>query len=319
MRNVAVEFTARGEMGFADLGPPPEVGPTQVLLETLWSGITNGTERHALMCDHGYGGAQFPSRHGYQHVCRVAAAGELVTALRVGETVFLGDYVGHVGWHVREAVSGLPLLVKLPDDVNHQDCALLGVAGVAMRAIRRTRVSAGQRVLVVGVGPIGIFAAQCARAVGAHVTVAEMVDMRLQAAVATGAHKVVDMRGEGAWQEVEAGRPYDVIFDGAGYERFFLDVFHHGLLAHGGAIAAISVRGETLFPWSMLHMTEASIEVSCHFSASELECLLHLIRTGVVQVGPMVSHRVSIEEAPGIYATMRDDPRALYGVILDWR
>jgi threonine dehydrogenase-like Zn-dependent dehydrogenase len=51
---------------------------------------------------------------------------------------------------------------------------------------------------------------------------------------------------------------------------------------------------------------------------SELECLIHLIGTGAVRIDPMLSHRVSIEEAPGIYATMRDDPQALYGVIFDW-
>jgi len=145
------------------------------------------------------------------------------------------------------------------------------------------------------------------------------VDVRLVAAAITGAHRVVDMRAEDAWEQVESGRHYDVIFDGAGYERFFFDVYEHGLLGHGGAVAAISVRGETLFPWGMLHGTEASIEVSCHFSASEIACLLHLVRTGAVRIPPIVSHRVSIDQAPAIYATMREDPRALYGVIFDRR
>ncbi len=306
-------------MGFADLGPAPSPGPTQVLLETLFSGVTNGTERHALMCDHGYGGGHFPSRHGYQHVCRVAAVGEEVRGLSVGEVVFLGEYVGHVGWHVRDMMAAPPLMVKLPPDLDEGECALLGVAGVALRAIRRTRVSAGMRVLVIGLGPIGIFAAQSARAVGAHVTAADIVDMRLDAARATEAHRVVDMRADDAWEKVEAGKPYDVVFDGAGYERLFFDVAEHGLLAHHGAVAAISVRGETLFPWSMLHTTEAAIEVSCHFSAAELEDLVRFLRDGAVQIGPIISHRVSIGEAPQVYAMMRDDPRALYGVIFDWR
>lgn len=319
MRNFAVEFTAPGQVGFADIGPAPSPGPTQVLFDTLFSGITNGTERHALMVDHGYGGGRFPSRHGYQHVCRVASAGSAVSGLSVGDLVFLGDYVGHVGWHLRDMATGPLLMVKLPADVDPGDCALLGVAGVALRAIRRTRVTAGQRVLVMGLGPIGIFAAQCARAVDAHVTATDVVDTRLVAARTTGAHRVVDMRDGAAWEQVEAGRPYDVIFDGAGYERLFFDIHEHGLLAHGGAIAAISVRGETRFPWPMLHTTEASIELSCHFSASELECLVHFLRTGLVQVAPMVSHRLSIDEAPAIYATMRDAPRELYGVIFDWR
>ena len=316
MRCTGIEFPERGKMEFCELGEPPDPGSTQVVLETLYSGITNGTERHGLMADYGWGA--YPGRHGYQHVSRVVASGDAVELVSEGDVVFYGQYFGHRGWHLAGAVGDAALMIRL-QDVDHQSCALLGVAGVALRAVRRLRVSAGQRVWVVGVGPIGIFGAQCARAVGAHVTVGEVVDMRLRVARETGAHCVVDMRGADAWDRIAANGPYDVIFDGAGYERLFFDVFERGLLARGGAIGAIAVRGETTFPWSMLHTTEAAIEVSCHFTVSELECLLHLIRSGVVQIDPVVSHRASIDEAPAIYSTMRDDPRSLYGVIFDWR
>jgi len=318
MRNIGIEFPEKGQMGFYELGEPPGIGPGQALLETLYSGITNGTERHGLMADHGYGGG-YPGRHGYQHVCRVAAVGSQVTSLQVGQTLFLGIYVGHRGWHVVDAMPQPPLSIVLPDDVDHASCALLGVAGVALRAVRRTRVHAGQRVWVVGLGPIGIFGAQCARAVGAHVTASDMVDARLEAAAETGMHRVVDMREEDAWQRIVEGGPYGVIFDGSGYERLFHDVFERGLLAHQGAIAAIAVRGVTAFPWPMLHGTEAAIEVSCHFSVDELACLIHFLRTGLIRIEPIISHKVSIDEAPAVYATMRDDPRALYGVVFDWK
>ncbi|HJN14418.1 MAG TPA: hypothetical protein QGH10_02945, partial [Armatimonadota bacterium] len=107
MRNVGIEYPAQEQMGFYDLGEPPEPGPGHALLETLYSGVTNGTERHALMVDHGYGGGNFPSRHGYQHVCRVAAIGEGVESVAVDDVVFVGMYVGHRGWHVVPAVPTL--------------------------------------------------------------------------------------------------------------------------------------------------------------------------------------------------------------------
>lgn len=315
MREVGLQFPEPGHVEFCGLGAPPEPGPGQVLLETIYSGITNGTERHGLMAEHGFG--RFPGRHGYQHVCRVAAVGKGVEAPAEGDRVFYGQYVGHLGWHLVDVVPE-QLMVNLPDDLDHRHCALMGVAGVALRAVRRLRVRAGQRVWVVGAGPIGVLGAQCARAVGAHVTVGEVVDRRLAAARETGAHCVVDMRDEHAWEQIAAGGPYDVIYDGSGYERLFFDVWQRGLLAHGGALGAVAVRGETTFPWTMLHGTEASIEVSCHFTASELECLVHFLRTGLVRVGPLISHFVSIDEAPVIYGIMRDDPLALYGVVFDW-
>lgn len=316
MRNVGIEFPERGEMDFYELGEPPAPEGSQALLETIYSGITNGTERHGLMGAPGW--AHYPGRHGYQHVSRVAAAGEDSVGVAEGDVVFFGEYLGHRAWHLIETAPP-PLMVKLPPDADHQSYALLGVAGVAMRAVRRVQVAAGQKVWVVGLGPIGLFGAQCARAVGAHVTASDIVDERLRVAAETGAHDVVDMRAEDAWERVRVRGPYDVIYDGAGYERLFFDIFENRLLAPGGCIAAISVRAEATFPWSLLHGLQASIEVSCHFTVSGLQCLLHLVGSGVVQIDPMVSHRVSIDEAPSIYAIMRDDPRALYGVIFDWQ
>lgn len=317
MREIGIEFPAKGQMSFCELGVPPAPEAGQLLLETLYSGITNGTERHGLMAEHGYSG--FPGRHGYQHVCRVVRCGSEVGDWFPGDVVFYGDYVGHRAWHLVDVSGGTPLMAKLPGDADYGHCALLGVAGVALRAVRRLRVGVGQKVWVVGLGPIGIFAAQCARALGAHVSVADIVASRLDVAGRTGAQRAVNMSRDDAWERVEAEAPYDVIVDCAGYERLFLDVFEHGLLARGGAVGAIAVRAQACFPWSLLHTTEASIEVSCHFSVAELECLLEWTRTGAVQIEPMVSHSVGIEEAPAIYATMRDDPRALYGVVFDWR
>ena len=107
MHNIGIEFTARGEMGFCDLGNAPDPGPTQILIRTHYSGITNGTERHALMGDFGYGGG-YPGRHGYQHVGVVEAAGSQVQAFTEGNIVFFGHYVGHRGWHIVEVGAGDP-------------------------------------------------------------------------------------------------------------------------------------------------------------------------------------------------------------------
>ena len=74
MRNTGIEYTARGQMAFCDLGEPPDLQPAEILIRTCYSGITNGTERHALMGEHIWG--QFPGRHGYQHVGEVAAVGD---------------------------------------------------------------------------------------------------------------------------------------------------------------------------------------------------------------------------------------------------
>ena len=323
MRNLGIEFPAPGEMRFYDLGPPPAPGPRQVLIETHYSGVTNGTERHALLGEHGWQGA-FPGRPGYQHVGRMLAIGEGATGWAVGDWVYYGRYVGHRGWHLQEVCDADPqsydshLCLRLPDAAEYHPYALLGVAGVATRGVRRCRVAAGQRVWVAGAGLIGQFAAQVARAMGAQVTVTDRDRYRLRQAKLLGAHRVLDARERELAAALQEGGPYQRIIDACGAQGLLAQVEQAGLLAYQGAICLLAVRGETSFNWGMMHGREASLEVSCHYSLDDLRLVLDFLERGLVQSRPLIKHLVPVDQAPAIYATLRDHPEQLLGVVFDW-
>ena len=276
-----------------------------------------------MMGDYGYG--HYPGRHGYQHVGVVEAAGSVVSGFTAGDIVFFGCYVGHRGWHIQDVASAgaqaykSHLCLVLPKDVSPEVCALLGVAGVAMRAVRRCRVSPAQRVWVAGAGPIGQFAAQAARAFGAHITVTDMIEKRIQIAEKLGAHRVINAAQPDSIEELKAGAPYDRIIDACGAPSLYKDIHEANLLAYQGVIGSIAVRGETVFNWSMLHGREASIEVSCHFSLDDLHVVLHFLRQHTIQIEPLVLHRAPIAEAPCIYEMLRDYRDKMLGIIFDWR
>jgi len=321
MDHVGIEYTGPGAMSFYPLGDPPSaLQPTEILVRTRYSGITNGTERHSLLGEHGWKGV-FPSRNGYQHVGTVERIGSAVQGFKEGDTVFLGLYVGHKAWHVVDVgvhPTGAHLCLSLPSFVSHQDCALLGVAGVAMRGVRRCRVGAGDKVWVAGLGLIGQFAAQCARALGAWVAVSDIQPKRLCLAQDLGSHMAVDARLKTAFAQLKSAGPFHKIVDACGVESLFLNIHDNHLLAHNGAILALAVRSETLFHWSTFHGREASIEVSCHFSLDDLRILLHFMRQDIIRVRPLISHTVPIQKAPEIYEQLRDHPKDLLGVVFDW-
>lgn len=322
MRIIGIEYPARGQMAFCELGEPGKLRATEILIRTHYSAITNGTERHALLGEHGW--QHFPGRHGYQHVGRVEAVGGEVKGFQPGDRVFYGQYVGHRSWHIVDVAhadprsNGSHLCCLLPDDVDYAHCALLGVAGVAMRGARRCRIGAAQNVWVAGAGLIGQFAAQAARALGARVTITDVNSDRLAIARELSVHRAIHMGDEASLDALKEGGPYDCIVDAAGVETFFQDVASAGLLARGGVIGALAVRSRTTFPWGMLHGTEASIEVSCHFSLDDLRVVLHFLRQGILRIRPLVSHHVPIEQAPAVYEILRDRPADLLGVIFDW-
>lgn len=317
MRNIGIEYPEAGKAAFYELGDPPEPGPTEILIGTRYSGITNGTERHALMGEHGW--TKFPGRHGYQHVGVVERVGEKVEGFGTGDWVFYGQYVGHRGWHVQDMSSlDASLTVRLPGSVDRKKCALLGVAGVSMRGARRCRVSPAQNVWVAGQGLIGQFAAQAARALGARVTVSDVNKKRLDIAGKLGAHSVINACSNTAWEELKQQSPFDCIIDACGVESLFLDIHKHKLQARRGVICALAVRDESVFNWHMLHGRESSIEVSCHFSVDDLRVVLHFLEQGIIRIDPVVSHETTIDKAPGVYKALRDRPQDLLGVIFDW-
>jgi 2-desacetyl-2-hydroxyethyl bacteriochlorophyllide A dehydrogenase len=316
MHNVGMHYPEPGKMLFYDLGPLPELGQSQILIRTLYTGITNGTERHALLGEHYWSReSAFPGRHGYQHVGTVEATGKAVSEFEPGDLVFCGEYVGHRGWLV---VDQSALCVRLPTDVDAKHCALLGVAGVAMRGVRRFRVGPGQRVWVAGAGPIGLFAAQFADTSGAAVTVTDVNEARLSVASQLGARRVVSAADNTCTAVLKEGGPYNCIIDACGVEALLSDIWGAGLLAKGGVVGMLAVRSMTVFPWAMLHGPESSIEGSCHFHKDDLGAVLSLIRQGRARIEPMVTHLLPIEQAPAIYATLRDRPAELLGVIFDW-
>ncbi len=326
MRTTGIEYPSQGLTAFCEIGTPPDPKETEILIRTLFSGITNGTERHALMAEHLWG--QFPSRHGYQHVGIVEKAGSAVKNFSEGDKVFFGHYVGHRAWNVIDVASPLALAsqthltIRLPEHPQIDDYgqyALLGVAGVAMRGTRRFRVGPTHNVWVAGAGLIGQFAAQACRAFGATVTVTDVNPGRLKKAEDLGAHCVLDARDASTDEQIRARSPYDVIIDCAGQGPFVRDLFEKHLVKHGFVVGLLAVRTDTVFHWSMLHIPEGSIEVSCHFSVNDLEALLGFMREGVILSEPLINTRASIDEALEVYATLRNEPSKLLGVVFDWR
>ena len=146
-----------------------------------------------------------------------------------------------------------------------------------------------------------------------------MNQRRLDVAKELGAHRTIDVSEPSGYDLLKRGGPYNCIVDACGAPSLFNDIHKNRLIARNGVIGALAVRGETTFRWGMLHVLEGSIEVSCHFSLDDLRVIFHFLRQGIMRLKPLVTHRVPITKAPGIYEIMRDRPADLLGVIFNWQ
>jgi NADPH:quinone reductase-like Zn-dependent oxidoreductase len=162
---------------------------------------------------------RFPKVPGADVAGIVAAVGPGVTAFKVGDAVF-GAVNPFTGGSLSEyvAVPDSQLAVK-PSGLSYEEAASLPIAGLAaLQAMRQLgQVGAGSRVLIHGAsGPVGLFAVQIAKRLGAHVT-AVAGTQGLTAVRKAGADVLVDFRTQDG-QHFET--KFDVILNASGAMPF---------------------------------------------------------------------------------------------------
>ena len=204
--------------------PRPAIGPTEVLVRTLASVVSPGTERAVTQLARASLVAKARARPDLvRQLVRKAQRDGVKAAVRtartrLGEDVPLGYSAAGIAEEVGEAVAGIVpgqlvatggagkanhaeyqavpglLCVPVPQGVEAADAAFATVASIALHALRLADVGPGDRVVVIGLGLIGQLAVRLARAAGCEVAGIDVVE-----------EPVDRVRGAGALGCVEAG------------------------------------------------------------------------------------------------------------------
>ena len=205
-----------GSMSLRERPEPEEPGPGQVIVHPEAVGLC-GSDYHFFTGEMSAaaGGSQFPRVLGHEVGATVAAVGPgCRPGLTAGQRVAMlpisacgrcypcsvgranaCDNFQLIGIHVD---GGLQELLRLPQEqvfgIDAADGALAALAepvSVAVHAIRRARIQAGERVIVLGAGPIGQCVALVAIELGAEVLLIDLQDSRLELGRAIGAQTLV--------------------------------------------------------------------------------------------------------------------------------
>lgn len=164
-------------------------GPGEVILEVLYSCVSPGTE---LRCMRGkQEGTKFPYIPGYSHVGRVLKVGPGVD-LPIG-TVCASSSTRHAdgvhltwGGHISHAVAGARDLRPLPPGVDPLEASIARIASIAYHGMLLSQPRPGERVVVLGLGPIGQLAACMHQLAGAQVLGLDRAPERMASARANG-------------------------------------------------------------------------------------------------------------------------------------
>src|ERR1039457_5311872 len=108
-------------------------------------------------------------------------------------------------------------LLRLRPETDFCDAALVEPLACVVQGIEDTQLRSGQRVLVIGAGPIGLMFVALARHLGCHVTVAGRGKKRLETAQRLGAELVLNVGEQsGLVAAIPPGSIFDVIIEAVG-------------------------------------------------------------------------------------------------------
>lgn len=169
MTNRHITFTAPGiaELRTEETHTP---GPGEVLIKTVCSTVSSGTERANLSGNPNVSTAKelpdmtkyFPRRLGYSSAGVVEAVGEGVKSVKPGDRAAVSW-----GTHSLYQIKDEGNIHLLPDNVSFSDGALGLIGTFPLAAIRKTRLEIGESAIVMGQGVLGQVAVQLLRLAGA--------------------------------------------------------------------------------------------------------------------------------------------------------
>ena len=215
---------------------------------------------------------------------------------------------GVMGGYAEDALADARWCLALPKTLGFDYGALVEPLAVSLRAVQLSGIRAGDRVLVIGAGPIGIAAAYWARLSGAgRVAVSATSTRREAMARAVGADGFIipEPARDLAGQAAEAlGGEADIVFDCAGMPGS-LDAAVAAVRS-GGVVSAPGVcwSADTFTPM-MAMIKEVALRFSFMYDRRQFETAIGALDSGRVEPRAMITEVVSLDEAPDTFEALK--------------
>lgn len=195
------------------------------------------------------------------------------------------------------------------EDLSLDQAAMIEFLSIGAHAVRRAALSQGERVLVVGAGPIGIAAALFARQTGADVSLIDTSAQRLDyAAQNLGlTHTQVVDDDLAAWLKARTdGEMFDCVFDATGSAKAIEKGFSY--VAHGGRYVLISVVKDTItFSDPEFHKREMQLIGSRNATRVDFEHVIDSIRKGIIPTDKLMTHAFALADMPQVVPDLLKD------------
>jgi L-iditol 2-dehydrogenase len=295
---------APGDLRVEEL-PRPEPGPGDVLVQVEIA-LTDGTDLKTYRRGHPLLLTESPAPFGHEFCGlvdgrRVVAAnsapcgqcGGCERGEQCRDLVFLAG--AYAEWLVVPERIAAANLHDVPRGLAPEVAAMLEPLACCLRGIERARITAGDTVAILGAGPIGLMLAACVADAGGWPVIVGGREERRALAEAFGA-------------EVGDGRGADVVIEAAGTEQAWTDAV--ALVRPGGTVVMFGGLPRDARPpvdAYRVHYEELTVRGSFHHTPQTVRAALVFLASGAYPWARLVTHRISLEGLPALFAAPPDD------------
>lgn len=222
-----------------------------------------------------------------------------------------GSFCEYVAMPIERIIHGKGLSAK--------ELALIEPFTIGYHAINRATVNKGDKVLIVGAGPIGLFALIAAKARGAEVYATDILDGRLQMALEFGAAGVINSKHSDIVEETKKitnGNGFDVCVEACGLSETFLTCIDCAAFA-ANIILIGNGKKETTFLHSIILKKELNIFGSRNSYTSDFKEVIDLVAGGKVDIMKMVSSIYPMDRADEAFKALANNSGNLAKVLVE--
>ena len=203
-------------------------------------------------------------------------------------------------------------LLRLNANTPFRDAALVEPLACVVQGVHDTRLRAGQTVLVLGAGPIGLMFVALSRNLGCTVTAAGRGEKRLAMARKLGAEKAVDVSGFANLVEGLGNQKFDVVIEAVGqpatWEAAVRLVRKGGTVNFfGGCPSGTSVSLDT----GLIHYSNLALLASFHHTPATIRQALEFIEKGLIRASDFVDGECPLSRLPDLFKSMAAGNRAV--------
>jgi threonine dehydrogenase-like Zn-dependent dehydrogenase len=275
---------------------------------------------------------------GHEVAGEVVAIGSAVEKLRVGDRVAVNNVKGcgdceecqagryvrcpnpvtHMGFGFSEkvAVPERNCLLLAPELGYEAGSLIFDNWGTPYSALKRTNMKAGDRVLVIGCGPIGLAAIGLAKQRGALIAAVDPISSRLAGAARMGAELTIPPSSEmiEVLKLLTGGQGYDYVVECSGKAPSYELAF--SILRMGGTLVSIGEGARFAFNSSEVIHKHLTLIGSLYSTMQDGLDVQELMVKGEIDPLAFVTHRFTLEELPKSFGLVMDAGEGLLKAIV---